>query len=48
VAAVLSTVLMMIRFDSGVEERARRVYRVGLLAVPLVWLVGQSIVWLSR
>jgi hypothetical protein len=47
VAAVFSTVLIMIRFDSGVEGRAQRTYRIAQFAVPGIWLTAQAIVWLT-
>jgi hypothetical protein len=54
VSAVLSTVVMMVRYESGGgeeeerEARANVVWGKSLLIVPGVWLVAQIMVWLIR
>ncbi|HVL06229.1 MAG TPA: hypothetical protein VM388_09575 [Acidimicrobiales bacterium] len=45
VAAVLSTVYIMMRYDKGADDRATRAYRISFFAVPATWLLGQLIVW---
>jgi hypothetical protein len=54
VSAVLSTVVMMMRSETGTGDEAEReargyhVWRRSLFVVPTVWLVAQLMVWLIR
>jgi hypothetical protein len=54
VASVLSTVLMMVRYESGTfteeerEARGNAVWRRSLFIVPSIWLIAQLMVWLIR
>jgi hypothetical protein len=47
VGAVVSTVLIMVRFDGGAVERAQRTYRLAAFVIPAIWLLAQAMVWLT-